>query len=221
VVVPTSSLSRSSAGRSRNGESSPNEEQILLGVLDAVERNSAVTQRSVSRELGIALGLANAYLKRCVRKGLIKVSEVPARRYAYFLTPQGFVEKSRLTANYLSYSFAFFRRAREQCGEIFDSAILRGQRRIALLGQGDLAEISMLVAREKNVEIAGVVPTGDAQGIRRDAEALGNVDAVVVTALDDPRSNSLLAIEVFGANRVHVPELLRVRFAPSENREPQ
>ena len=48
--------------------------EIALGVLDAVERNPSVTQRSVAQELGIALGLANAYLKRCVRKGLIKVS---------------------------------------------------------------------------------------------------------------------------------------------------
>lgn len=57
--------------------------EIALGVLDAVDRNPSVTQRSVALELGIALGLANAYLKRCVRKGLIKVSEVPARRYVY------------------------------------------------------------------------------------------------------------------------------------------
>ena len=63
---------------------------IVLSVLDVVERDPSVTQRSVARELGIALGLANAYLKRCVRKGLIKVSQVPRRRYAYYLTPQGF-----------------------------------------------------------------------------------------------------------------------------------
>jgi hypothetical protein len=218
VAVPANSLSRSTVSRSRNGGSNPNEEQILLGVLDAVERNSAVTQRSVSLELGIALGLANAYLKRCVRKGLIKMSEVPARRYAYFLTPQGFVEKSRLTASYLSYSFAFFRRAREQCGEIFDAALARGQRRIVLLGAGDLAEIATLVAREKEVEIAGVLLTGDAARIRRAAKALGRVDAIVVTALDDPRANCLLALEIFGEERVHVPELLRVRFARSEKR---
>jgi len=56
------------------------EDDIVLGVLDVVERDPTVTQRSVARELGIALGLANAYLKRCVRKGLIKVGQVPRRR---------------------------------------------------------------------------------------------------------------------------------------------
>ena len=63
----------------------------------------------------IALGLANAYLRRCVRNGLVKMSQVPLNRYAYYLTPQGFAEKSRLTAEYLAVSFNFFRRARGDC----------------------------------------------------------------------------------------------------------
>ena len=91
------------------------EAEITLGMLNAVEENSVLTQRSLARELGIALGLANAYLKRCVTKGYIKVTHAPAKRYAYYLTPQGFAEKSRLTAQYLAISFDFFRLARSQC----------------------------------------------------------------------------------------------------------
>ena len=67
----------------------PSNDAIVLGVLDAVERNPSVTQRSVARELGIALGLVNAYLNRCLSKGLIKIGQVPPRRYAYYLTPRG------------------------------------------------------------------------------------------------------------------------------------
>ena len=67
----------------------------MLGLLEFVERNGAQSQRHIAAELGIALGLVNAYLKRCVKKGLIKVSSAPARQYAYYLTPQGFAEKSR------------------------------------------------------------------------------------------------------------------------------
>ena len=43
--------------------------EITLGVLDAVHENEKVTQRSVARDLGIALGLANAYLKRWCARG--------------------------------------------------------------------------------------------------------------------------------------------------------
>ncbi|MDI1344769.1 MAG: winged helix-turn-helix transcriptional regulator [Pseudolabrys sp.] len=187
--------------------------EIALGVLDAVERNPSVTQRSVAQELGIALGLANAYLKRCVRKGLIKVSEVPARRYAYYLTPQGFAEKSRLTASYLSHSFSFFRRARSQCAEVFDAAAQRGQKRFVLLGGGDLADIALLVAREKNVDVAGIADAKNAAELQRLLKAFGQVDAVVITALEHTREALKISLTVLSENRVHVPELLRVRFS--------
>jgi DNA-binding MarR family transcriptional regulator len=188
------------------------DDEIVLGVLDVVERDPSVTQRSVARELGIALGLANAYLRRCVRKGLIKVSEVPRRRYAYYLTPQGFAEKSRLTATYLADSFSFFRKARTQCGELFAIAAARGQRRLALLGHGDLAEIASLVAREHPIEIVGVVATGsDAGRLEAELAAAGPVDAVVVTALVDPRGALEAALRAFGTERVYVPAILRVR----------
>lgn len=189
----------------------PSNDTIVLGLLDAVERDPAVTQRLVARELGIALGLANAYLKRCVRKGLIKIGQVPRRRYAYFLTPRGISEKSRLTAAYLAHSFSFFREARIQCGQLFAVLGARGQRRLVLIGAGDLAEIAILVAREHPVEIAGIVAANaDAAQLRTALDALGPVDAAVVTALEQPREVFAATLTVLGAERVHAPALLRV-----------
>ena len=88
---------------------------IVLGVLSAVERDSHVTQRHLARELGIALGPRQRLSQRCAKKGYIKIRQVPLNRYAYYLTPRGFAEKSRLTAEYLAVSFDFFRRARRDC----------------------------------------------------------------------------------------------------------
>ena len=204
----------------RESASKAEDTGVMLGLLSAVERDSAVTQRHLAIELGIALGLANAYLRRCVRKGLIKVSEVPRRRYAYYLTPQGFAEKSRLTATYLSDSFSFFRLARAQCAELFVLAAARGQRRLALIGHGDLAEIASLVAREHPVEIVGVIAaSGDAMRLKADL-ADAPADAVVVTALVDPRAALDAALRVFAAERVYVPAILRVHIrAPAPSGE--
>ena len=116
---------------------------IVLGLLESVERDGAQSQRKLASDLGIALGLVNAYLKRCVKKGLVKIGQAPARRYAYYLTPHGFAEKSRLTVEYLSNSFAFFRRAREDCSAVLKAAYARGwnsrrtDRRIGLGGNCD------------------------------------------------------------------------------------
>src|SRR5664279_6538825 len=99
---------------------------IMLGLLESVARDGAQSQRHLATELDIALGLVNAYLRRCVKKGLVKVSEVPARRYAYYLTPKGFAEKSRLAVEYLSTSFGFFRQAKADCSMVFQAARCRG-----------------------------------------------------------------------------------------------
>src|ERR1700686_5911169 len=107
----------------------PNEsgedERIVLNLLNSVD-DGAQSQRRIAEELGIALGLVNAYLKRCIKKGLVKVSQAPARRYAYYLTPQGFAEKSRLTVEYLGFSFSFFRQAQTHCSELFRAAKAQG-----------------------------------------------------------------------------------------------
>jgi predicted transcriptional regulator len=68
-------------------------DRIVLGLLTSVEADGARSQRRIAAELGVALGLVNAYFKRSIKKGLVKVGQVPARRYAYYLTPQGFSEK--------------------------------------------------------------------------------------------------------------------------------
>jgi DNA-binding MarR family transcriptional regulator len=189
----------------------PSNDAIVLGVLDAVERNPSATQRSVARELGIALGLVNAYLNRCLSKGLIKIGQVPPRRYAYYLTPRGMSEKSRLTATYLMESFAFFREARSQCNEVFQALAARGQFRLALIGDGDLAEIARLVARDHLVEVAGIARASlDTAGLSRNLEGLGPLDAVVVTTLERSRETFAAAVELLGAERVYAPALLRV-----------
>jgi hypothetical protein len=194
----------------------PSNDAIVLGVLDAVERNPSVTQRSVARELGIALGLVNAYLHRCLSKGLIKIGQVPPRRYAYYLTPRGMTEKSRLTATYLMGSFAFFREARMQCNELFQVLAARGQCRLALVGDGDLAEIARLVARDHLIEIAGIArASGDVAGLTANLAGFGPLDAIVVTALEQSREAFAAAVELLGPERVYAPALLRVPPLPA------
>ena len=208
-----------------DSESNPSvldsETEITLGLLSAVADNNAGTQRSVAKELGIALGLTNAYLKRCMAKGYIKVTHAPANRYAYYLTPKGFMEKSRLTARYLSISFNFFREARRQCAQVFETCAQRGWKRVALWGASDLVEIAVLCASEYPVELVGVVGTGTGERTNLDLpvaetlEALGAVDAVVVTDLRDPQGVFEAAAMILPRERVLTPPFLNVsRVAP-------
>lgn len=209
------------AGASRTAASKSSEAEktrIMLGLLESVERGGAQSQRRLASELGVALGLVNAYLRRCVTKGLVKVSEAPARRYAYYLTPHGFAEKSRLTVEYLSYSFSLFRRAKSAYTVILTAARERGYRRIAILGLSDLAEIAAICALDSGITIVAAVD-GQSELVRFAGvpvvksldHVADTVDAVLVTDIKSTRETTADAIERLGPERVLVPELFGLR----------
>lgn len=191
--------------------------EIVLRLLDAVDRDPNVTQRRIADDFGIALGLVNAYLKRCVKKGLVKIAEVPARRYAYYLTPHGFAEKARLTQTYLTHSFTFFRNARYEGGEMMAECARRGLLRVALAGAGDLAEIMVLCAADSPVRLVGAAHAVAEPGrtlvglpVVRVWEDLDEFDAVIVCDLDRPQMTFNDAVARFTRDRVLVPRLLCV-----------
>ncbi len=193
----------------------PNEQQIILDLLSEVHRDSRATQREIATNMGIALGLTNGYLKRCIKKGLIKVSQAPANRYLYYLTPAGFSEKARLTGDYLAQSFDFFRNARSQCRDVLDEVTARGWRRVALVGASELAEIMALCATGSEIQLAGVIDPAAAGGfplaglpvLSSLAEADG-VDGVVITALQSAQAVYDSYAAELGHQRLLAPALL-------------
>ena len=193
---------------------SENQTEITLGVLNAVEGNRNVTQRLVAKDLGVALGLVNSYLKRCIKKGFVKIRHAPANRYSYYLTPAGFSEKSRLTAEYLSSSFNFFRNARLECSRILEECESLDYKRVVLAGAGDLAEIIILCAQEFDVEIAAIVDAKfehDAVLGFPVAKALKEVsafDCAIVTSLAAPQAVYFELITELPAERVFTPSIL-------------
>jgi DNA-binding MarR family transcriptional regulator len=193
-------------------------ERIVLDLLNSVEHDGERSQRHIAAELGIALGLVNAYLKRCIKKGLVKVHDAPARRYAYYLTPQGFAEKTRLTVDYLSTSFSFFRLAKNDCSRSFEAAKSSGFNRLVLAGKSDLTEIAILCAVEAAVTIVAIVdPRSDGapfvgvEVFKSYADIAGRFDAVIMTDVSCAKLSFDAAVDACGADRVLVPALLGLR----------
>lgn len=192
------------------------EARVMAGILGAIERDGSTSQRSLARELGVAVGLVNAYVKRCSKKGLIKIRQVPASRYAYYLTPKGLAEKSRLTAEYFTTSLSFFRDARKSCGETMDVAVSgRSWKRVALLGSGDLAEIAILCAFERGLEVAAVIDEESKQRtfvgvpvLASTDEIADAVDGFILTAMHEASEILDAAAASHGDDRVLVPGLL-------------
>ena len=198
--------------------------RITMEMLHAGDGEERLSQRGLAARLNIALGLTNAYLKRCVRMGLVKVSKIPPNRYAYYLTPKGFGEKSRLTADYLFRSFDFYRRARNQCDVLLGEAADAGQHRVALVGAGELAEIALLCALQHDVVVVGVADeSATANRYRhvdlvRDPASLPAHDIILVCDLNDPQGTFEKLAGRFGVEVIRAPALLKISLPqePSE-----
>lgn len=187
-----------------------------IDLLAALERGEVVTQLSLAKRIAVSVGLTNALLKRAVQKGYVKAKAAPYKRYAYYLTPRGFSEKSRLVAEYLEISLDFFRNARQEYADIFARARSSGMRRIVLVGSGELAEIAMLAAYGSGIEIAAVVDretnadTLNGVPVVRRLEDIPDVDAAVITASRQPQAAFDAARTHFDASRLMAPRLLRI-----------
>ena len=80
-------------------------EDTRFRVLRLLEENPELTQREIADQLGISLGGVNYCLRALIDKGFVKIQNFQDNQnklaYAYFLTPQGIYEKSKLTAIFL------------------------------------------------------------------------------------------------------------------------
>lgn len=164
-----------------------------LDMLSFIERQPQASQRSMASELGIAVGMVNAYVKRCVHKGLVKVKQAPAGRYFYYLTPLGFAEKARLSAEFLSQSFRLIRAARSDYDAILAECRAKGLRRVLLAGASDLAEIAQMFAQNHGIRIVGIVDPHFAEAslghllVRPCIDGVDDFDVVILTDLQDPQ----------------------------------
>ena len=131
--------------------------RVQLQLIKEIEKGESVSQRTISKELGVALGFANTLIKKFVKKGFLKLSQAPMKRYAYYITPKGLVEKSRLTAQYLKSSLEFFKKSRIE----FESEFLKIKDleydNVLIVGVGELAEIAIMASNLINIRINGVL----------------------------------------------------------------
>ncbi len=133
------------------------EKHRSLQILTELAGNDSLTQRDLSRRLGIALGLVNSYIKNLMSKGFITDKAIPPRRYAYFLTPKGFAEKAHLTYNLLQDYTRIYREARTNFKLLFAGLEAEGARTVIFAGADEVAEIAFLTLQETALELAGVV----------------------------------------------------------------
>ena len=154
-----------------------------LKILEEIDTDTSPSQRYLSEKLNISLGLVNAFLKRLAQKGYFKITTIPRNRVKYILTPKGALEKTRLTYEYIQYSFKFYRDARYKIKQILRDMEADGIHDIVFYGAGELAGITFVSLQETTLKLKGVVDD-QKQGKRFIGHRVRSLDALENLSFD-------------------------------------
>ena len=128
-----------------------------LQILEEIDNNHSPSQRDLAKKLNISLGLVNSFIKRLARKGYLKITTIPRSRVKYIVTPKGFAEKSRLTYEFIQYSFHFYKEALGKFEDLLNGFQQREVKKVIFYGANDLAEIAFISLKGTDIKLIGVV----------------------------------------------------------------
>jgi DNA-binding MarR family transcriptional regulator len=140
-----------------NNNRSLESEHLKAKILSELSSDDSLTQRDLSRRLGIALGLVNSYIKNLIAKGFVTVKSIPPKRYLYFLTPEGLAEKTRLTFHLLQDYTRIYREARNNLKSLLSGLSSEGVERVVFAGADEVAELAYITLQETDLILEGVV----------------------------------------------------------------
>ena len=129
-------------------------------ILQAIASGERLTQRSLAREMGVAVGLANLLIRRLVGKGYVRIANMGARHVRYLMTPEGWDALATATRASLENTVHLYTQTREQIRDSLASIseqCAEHEKRIVFYGAGDVAEIAYVSLQNTDLSLVGVV----------------------------------------------------------------
>ncbi len=120
-------------------KSTPLYKEYLL--LEAVEKNSDITQRELSRILSVAVSMINEYLDKVEKLGYLNKVYKSSKDVKYVITDKGKERVKLLNIQYLKSALNIYNQARRDITIFLNKIIKDGFKDIILYGAGDVSEI--------------------------------------------------------------------------------
>ena len=126
-------------------------EKELLRILDD---NENMSQREIARKTGISLGTVNSLIKKCVKKGLLKIERLNSRNLRYILTPAGLKEKMQRTLAFVKRSYQAIIEFKNRIKELTETKTNQGHEIWVLGEQDEIYQLVVDALKEINVDYA-------------------------------------------------------------------
>jgi len=154
------------------------QEQKYLQIVQELSEDRGLSQRDLFLRLNMAQGLVNRYLKRLAQKGWIKLTTAPPKRMLYLLTPKGLSEKSRLTYDFVAFTYNLFREAHSNASnKLSELARKHRARSVVFYGAEPVAEVAAMSLRENKLKLVAVVDE-DLKGTDFQGQKVAGIDTL-------------------------------------------
>lgn len=117
-------------------------------IMTEVSENIKVTQRDLSKKLGVSVSTVNILMNKMIREGLIKMTQVSQKQVLYMLTPVGIMEKTQKTVRYLKAHYRAFYETKEKIKSILDELNQKNDVIFVLMCNDEMNEILTIAVHE-------------------------------------------------------------------------
>mgnify|MGYP001119619221 CR=1 FL=1 len=117
-------------------------------IMSEISKNDKVTQRELSKDLGLSVSTVNVLMKKMIKEGLIKMNQVSSKQVLYMLTPIGISKKALKTVSYLKGHYNAINEYKENIKELLNQLDLSYSNIYILINDIEMKEIVNTVVEQ-------------------------------------------------------------------------
>lgn len=120
-------------------------------IMSEIAENEKITQRELSKTLGVSVSTVNVLITKMIREGLIKMTQVSQKQVLYMLTPAGMMEKAKKTVSYLKIHYRAIYETKEKIKIILNELAQRYDVIFVLMSDSELSQIIEITIDEYKI----------------------------------------------------------------------
>lgn len=169
----------------------PSKSTRVLAILEALTRNSALSQFELGKQLNLSGAMVNQYLKQLQESGLVEFVPVNGKSYQYSLTEEGQQSRRDMFSDYSSETVRLYTTIKEFVLEQLRPLEEDGEIKLALFGASETCEVVLSALRYTKFQILALLDNDQRkQGQVFNGHVISaphvleqvNCDAVVITS---------------------------------------
>src|SRR6056297_756730 len=126
--------------------------QNEVDLLHILNKNNNLTQREISNEVNISLGMVNYLIKKFTKKGLVKIEKINSKNLRYILTPKGMRELSKRSLDYIKNSYRAVQNVKFKLRRIVNDINKRGKKICHIDKNNEISELVISFFEENKIE---------------------------------------------------------------------